>query len=350
MAQVNVTIIGLERLGASFGLALKALSSKPEAANQFIITGSDQRVSALKEALKIKAIDADVRDPALAVENADIVIITARYAEAEELFSVIGPSLKSGTVVMDTAPLKLPSVAWAKKHFRKGEAGQQEAYLVGALPIVNPEYLGDVEGGAESARVDLLDGGLMVLSPAADCPSDAIKLIADLSSLMGLKVHFTEPAEHDGMIAGMEGLPVLLQLGLFRSLSKAATWRDTQWLANPAFAQMTYRLVLETSEDMAALLHRNRENTLGKLDALIEDLREIRELLAIGDEIEVAEAFQDAANRYDRWRINRIKGVWETDAERQATETLSPRGYSLMGGALGNLFSRGKKSKESKSR
>jgi prephenate dehydrogenase len=189
-----------------------------------------------------------------------------------------------------------------------------------------------------------------VLSPAAECPGEAIKLIADLSTLMGLKVHFTEPAEHDGMIAGMEGLPVLLQMGLFRSLSKATTWRDTQWLTNPAFVHMTYRLALETPEDMAALLHRNRENTLGKLDALIEDLTEIRDLLATGDEIAVAEVFQDAANRYDRWRINRIRGAWETDAERQASEMLSPRSFSLMGGAFGNLFSRGKKSKDSKGR
>src|SRR5256885_4446798 len=118
MAQVNVTIIGLQPLGLSFGLAIKRLMKAPNAQHTFTITGSDEENDRIKAAHTMGAVDLAVRDPADSVEKADLVIMTSPYALTKDLFSVVGPTLKPGAVVADLSPLKLPSIAWARDYFR----------------------------------------------------------------------------------------------------------------------------------------------------------------------------------------------------------------------------------------
>ncbi len=332
MARVNVTIIGLQRLGASFGLALKRLMKMPGNQHEFIITGSDEDHTAMKTARQMGAVDQELRALDAAVEKADLVFIASPYGMTKDVFSVIGPALKPGAVVMDTSPLKLPAIAWAKQYFRRSAEGQYEAYLVGATPVINPAYLNDLGSDTSAARADLFDKGLLVVSPAPDCPQEAVQLIAELADLMELKVHFTDPAEHDGIIAAMESLPLLLQLGFFRSLSGSKAWDDLQRFGNPTFALATYHLGQTAPEDSAALIHRNRENTVRALESLIGTLDELRDVLASGDDITVTEVFTDSIERYERWLKARHTSKWGDQPE---APSLQPGG--LMG-SLGNML------------
>jgi prephenate dehydrogenase len=330
MARVNLTIIGLQRLGASFGLALKRQMKAPDAQHEFVITGSDEDQAAMDEALKLGAIDKKVRDLASAVEQADLVILASRHGLTEDIFRAIGPSLKPGAVVMDTSPLKLAAIGWAKKHFRRGSSGEYEAYLVGVTPIVNPDYLADPRGETDAAQADLFDKGQLVISPAADCPQEAVQLVADLASLLDLKVHFTDPAEHDGLVAAMENLPALIQLGLFRSLSTSSAWGDLQRLSNPRFALATYLLEQGSPEDFALPIHENRENTIRALETLIGTLDEVRDVLLTGDDLMLQQAFSDAMQRYERWQVARRRNDWGDQPEAPQL----PSG-NLLGGLLG---------------
>lgn len=332
MARVNVTIIGLQRLGASFGLALKRLTKNPDVKHEFVVTGSDEESSVLKAAQKVGAIDQEVRDLESAVEKADLVFLAAPYGITADIFSIIGPALKPGAVVMDTSPLKLVSIDWAKKHFRRNEDGQYESYLVGVTPIVNPAYLNDPRRETEAASADLFDNGQFVVSPAPDCPQEAVQLIAELTDLLKIKAHFVDPAEHDGLIAGMEGLPILLQFALFRSLSGSKAWGDLQRLGNADFALATRRLMDGTPEDMSAPLTLNRDNTIRALENLIGILDEIRDLLLAGDDDMVIQAFTDAMERYERWQKARRTNNW---GDQPSVPTIRTPG--LMG-SLGNML------------
>jgi prephenate dehydrogenase len=332
MARVNVTIVGLQRLGASFGLALKRLAKNPDIKHEFIITGSDEEVSFLKAAQKMGAIDHEVRALESAVEKADLVFLAAPYGIAADVFSVIGPALKPGAVVMDASPLKLVSIDWAKKHFRRNDEGQYEAYLVGVTPIVNPAYLHDPRRETEAASADLFDNGQFVVSPAPDCPQEAVQLIAELTDLLKIKAHFVDPAEHDGLIAGMEGLPVLLQFALFRSLSGSKAWGDLQRLGNTDFALATRRLMEGTPEDLSNPLTLNRDNTVRALENLIGTLDELRDLLLSGDDDMVTQAFADAMERYERWQKARRTNNWGDQPSAPAIQT-----PGLMG-SLGNML------------
>jgi prephenate dehydrogenase len=329
MAQVNLTIIGLQRLGTSFGLAVQRLKENPDIKHEFIITGSDEDRDILQEAHKKGAIDQEVRDLESAVEKADLVFLASPYGIAADVFSMIGPALKPGAVVMDTSPVKLASIAWADKHFRRNDEGQSLAYLVGTTAMLNPAHLNDPGQDMETAYADLFDGGLFVLSPAPDCPEEAVQLVADLAALMGVKLHFADPAEHDGLIASMEGLPILLQLALFRSLNNSQAWDDLRRFGNTTFALATHRLSSGAPGDLAALVTRNRANILRSLETLIGTLEEVRDLVATGDEEAVEGTFADAMDRYERWQIARRKSDW---GDRPPTPQMDARGL------LGGLF------------
>jgi prephenate dehydrogenase len=344
MANVNVTVVGLGRLGASFGLAVRALNGKPEHKHTFSVTGFDSVSSLLRAAKKIGAIDQEASHLDEAVAEANLVFLAVPYAHTEDVLSIIGPALPPGAVVMDASPLKQPSLAWADKHLPHDDEGNPSAYLIGVTPVVNPLYMGESAGEAGEARADLFENGVMLIAPALSCPQEAVRLVSDICTLLDIKQHFVDPAEFDGMIAGMDGLPLVIQLALFKSLSQSKAWSDMQWLGNTAFFLATYRLMDHDAMTAARTLARNQPNVLHKLDRLIESLAELRATLASGDEELLAEHFDTAMGEYEDWQEARVKNRYST--EPAPVEEVRPT-VQLLGG-LRDLIpgAKGKKSKK----
>lgn len=313
MADVNVTIVGLGRLGASFGMAVRALNGKPEHKHTFSVTGFDSSSSQLRAAKKNGAIDHEASHLDDAVAEANLVFLAVPFAHTEDVLSIIGPALRPGAVVMDASPLRLPSLAWADKHFPRDAEGNLAAYLVGATPIVNPLYMGESAGESAEARADLFENGLMLIAPPLACPQEAVRLVSDICTLLNVKQHFVDPAEYDGMAAGMEGLPLLMQLALFQSLSRSKAWPDMQWLGNTPFFLATYRLMDRDPMTAARTIARNQPNVLHKLDRFIETLAELRATLAASDEELLAEHFDTAMDDYADWQEARAKNRYSTE-------------------------------------
>src|SRR5260221_6564808 len=160
-------------------MALKRQSKAPNTPHQFAVLGSDPDSSAMKAAHKLGAIDQEERSKRSAVEKADIVFVNVPYGSVQDLYSEIGQALKPGVVVLDASPLKLPSIQWANEHFRRSSEGHPEAYLVGVALLWGPDNLNSARIHTESAQADLFDNGMMILSPANDCPAEAVQLAAD---------------------------------------------------------------------------------------------------------------------------------------------------------------------------
>jgi prephenate dehydrogenase len=315
MARVNVTLIGLQRIGASLGLALKRHMKTSDAQHEFFITGSDENRDSMRTATSLGAIDHETRDPAEAAEKADVVFVSTRYGITKDIFSIIGPVLKAGAVVVDLSPLKVPSIAWAKQHFRKSSEGNPEAYLVGITPLVNADYLTDTRLTSDAARADMFDQAGLIISPAANCPEEAVQLVADIADVIGLKVHFTDPAEHDTMIAAMETVPLLLNMALFRSVVGSSGWEDLQRFGNLPFALGTYRLFTDKPEDVAALMEHNRSDVIRALESLIASLREVTDLVHTTDAETVGDAFATTSEQYMKWRVARFTNKWKEDLD-----------------------------------
>jgi prephenate dehydrogenase len=319
------------------GLALKALNKQPGTQHQFAITGYDGTASLGDQAVKLGAVDRAERALPAAVSKADIVFLDLPFHEVESALSLMGGALKSGAVVMDASLLKQPAIAWAKTHLRQNQAAEPEAYLVGVHLLLNPGQIADYRDTLDAARADLFNGGLMIISPASDCPEEAVQLVADLAGLLGVKQHFADPYEHDGIIAAMEGLPLLLQLALFRSLSRSKSWDDLRWMGNTAFFLGTYQLGQGDPEALGKVLHQSREVLLRRVDDAMETLNELRDVLRAGDEMAISEALDGAMNSYVKWDKARRSNEWlPTPAIPSPAEGFRP---------LGNLLGFGRKKK-----
>src|SRR4051812_24913104 len=96
----RVSILGVGLLGGSIGLALKRASSDAR------IVGYGHRASTLDAALKLGAIDEATSDPALAVRDADLVILCTPVGLISKLLKDVAPALKNDAIVTDVGSTK----------------------------------------------------------------------------------------------------------------------------------------------------------------------------------------------------------------------------------------------------
>ncbi len=332
MANVSIGILGLGRIGSSIALALKRYNASKDAHHTFDITVSDSRAGVREEAQKLgiaSKIERNVFDTA---ENKDIVLLALPYAEVKAVYEVIGPLLRAGSVVMDTSPLKQPSLEWAGKYLRT------ETHMIGITPILNSKYLFEGVDDTQYAREDLFDKGTMLLMPGVSADKDAVELASDFSTLLGSTPHFLDPAEHDGLIAMTEGLPALLGVAAFYMLQHNRGWGDIQRLTNPAFGLLTHHLYDTHPDDLRDAWLHNRDNLLRSLDELTSVLRTFRQLLAENNHAALETALVNSSEEYSQWINRRYNARWEEGAESQ-TPTM---GQFMLGSLLGKRLSRDK--------
>lgn len=308
---VHVSIVGLDRLGVSFGLALKRYQNQPKTQHTFTIIGSDTRGESMKTAQKMGAVDNFHRTVLKATDNADLIITNVGYGAVEDLYARLGPELKPGAVVLDTSLLKQPVIKLAQQYFRTNAQGQPLAYLVGITPVVNVNglYSGGID--ADAARADLFDNSEILMAPDMSAPSEAIALAEDIVKLVGAKPRFIDPAEHDGLVAATEELPALLSTALFYTLQQSEGWMELRRMINPTFALATQNLRTQTPQDLLALFTENRANLLRHLESLIGRLDQVHDALANSDPAELEAFLAVVFKAWEHWDIKRHSGQWE---------------------------------------
>ncbi|GAB4572711.1 MAG: hypothetical protein Kow0077_12920 [Anaerolineae bacterium] len=331
MAEVKVAILGLERLGASFGLALKRYMQSKDARHSFTIVGHDERGFNGKYAKRERAIDAVSSSAVDAVEGAHIILLASAYHRAEPLYEAIGPHLQPGAVVLDATPLKRPAIGWAAQYL--SSTPETAAYMVGFTPVLNPAVMFEANTEVEQARADLFDKGTFILAPAPNCPPEAVDLATEVARIVGADVHFMDPDEHDGLIAAMEGVPAALAVALFLSFLGSEGWDDMRRLTNPSFGLLTNQLRFQHPNALWALLHYNRQNTARHLTRLIDTLSELRDTLQEEEDgLGIEAAVERATREYEEWEANRLANRWEK--EKDSTELPETNMLSQMGGML----------------
>jgi len=300
---VNVTLLGLGRLGGSLALALKA---HPE----LRVSGYDQQADVARLAQSRGVVQKAYWNLFNAIEGADLVLLTTPLDEQHEILKLVGPDLRAGSVTASVGPLLAAPLAWAAEFITA-----PERHFVAAHAVLNPSQLHTGESGYDAAAADLFKGGLWALAPAPGCAPEALKLIADLARLLEAFPYHVDPAEHDGLTAASEGLPAVLAWALLQAATTSPGWAETRKVADRALATATAALV----DVDATALRLNRANVLHYLDAALADLHLLRERLAADDGPAVREALEAVIARRDAWLAERRRGDWEA-AENVAAE------------------------------
>ena len=324
---IQITIIGLGQIGASFGLALQSRE------DQMKRVGHDKELSIARQAEKIKAIDRVEANLHKAVRDADLVLLCLPVGQLHETMRMIAEDLKEGAVVMDTGPAKEMAAAWAVELFPAGR------YYIGLTPVLNPSYLHASESGIEAARSDLFQGGVMAIVAPQQTESAAIKLAADLTRLVGANPLFADPVEMDGLMSATHLLPQLMAAALLNATIDQPGWREARKVAGRAYAEASAPIahLANEPESLGADSILNRENLLRLLDSATVSLEAMRGDIEAGDETALNESLKRARAGREIWWAERQTGSWGDGAAEVAIPETP--------GVFGRMFGIGKKPK-----
>jgi len=256
----HVTIIGVGLIGGSAGLAIKAHDPNVH------IAGVGRRASSLDEALAVGAIDSAHLDPADPAARSDMVILATPVGAFARHLESIKPVLKRGALVTDVGSTKACVVQMAEKILGRG--GQ----FVGSHPMAGSE-----RKGPSFARADLFDGATCIVTPTAHTPKQLASRVEKFWRALGMRTVRMTPAVHDKAAARVSHLPhilsaVLMMLPRTADLDVAAT----------GFRDMT-RLSGGNPEMWRDIFLTNRKAILDAIDAMDENLCQLRDLLELGD-------------------------------------------------------------------
>jgi prephenate dehydrogenase len=317
----TVTIVGLGLIGASMGLSLVQAGAACQ------VVGHDRSGEVSGQAKKLGAVNRTEWNLVSACEKADVVILAIPFGGIQETLQAIGPRLRPGCVVLDTAAPKAPVLEWADGIL------PEEVHFVGLGPILRGTPSGP--GGVQAARADLFQGGLIGVIPSSRASSDAVKVGIDLVTILGSRPVFYDALEHDGLLAGVDALPVFVALALFESASLQPTWRETRKLAGPTFESATQALQADP-QILGEMAFGNRANLRRWIDGFTAALDSLRELLNEEEATALVGRLSKAQKERNEWLHLRAQGAWDEGHRPEV-----PPKQSLLQPLFGGLWPRG---------
>lgn len=320
---VRITIIGLGQIGASVGLALGSQ------AGVFERIGHDKDLGIARRAQKLGAVDQVAINLPASVQESDIVFLALPIDQVKDTLALIAQDLKENVVVMETGPAKEITAAWA------GELLPEKRFYIGLTPVINPAYLLATDSGLDAARADLFQRGLMAIVSPPRTPSDAIKLAADLTRMLGADPMFADPLEMDGLMASTHVLPHLLSAAMVNATVDQPGWREARKVAGRAYAEVTTPAIQASgSQTLAKAALLNRENTLRSLDGIIAVLQNMRRDLDGSDESALLAQLERSRQGRENWWKERQAANW-TSTELPNSMAQAPSGSDIFGRLLG---------------
>lgn len=257
----KILIVGLGNIGGSYAMGLTRLG--------FTVGAIDRDPEAIAYALDqgIIARGWTEADPA-AVAGADTVIFALYPTAFRQWVRDYGGLLSPGTMVTDVTGVKGPVVYDIQAML------PPEVEFVPAHPMAGSERVG-VRGSSDK----VFRGANYIVTPTDRNTPAGIEWCKGLGRILGFeRIAVLSPEAHDEMIGFLSQLTHCIAVGLmtctdsehlaaytgdsFRDLTRIANINDTMW---------------------SELFLMNREPLLAQLDRFIDELGQLRSLLAAGD-------------------------------------------------------------------
>ena len=309
----RIAIIGTGLIGTSVGLALRRAKVR-----NVELVGHDREPTNASKARKLGAIDRMDWSIPDAVEGARLVIIATPVQAVREVLTVIGPLMGEGTIVTDTASTKSDVLRWAE------EILPVRVHFVGGHPMAGKET-----PGPEGAEADLFEGAYYCIVPGRRAAREAVQVVADLAQSIGAIPYFLDAVEHDGLVAAVSHLPLVLSAALVNAVSGNPSWREMGKLASSGFRDVS-RLASGDPEMSRDICLTNQEAIVHWLDEMIGSLERYKGMIREGGE-DLETAFAQAKVARDKW----LTGEFSPEAEKGQLPTLNEVVGDLFLGSVG---------------
>ncbi|MDE0794100.1 MAG: prephenate/arogenate dehydrogenase family protein [Alphaproteobacteria bacterium] len=278
----KVAFIGIGLIGSSIA---RVMRRDGLAGSIVACARSDETLNTV---LELGLADEVTKDPAVAAQDADLVMICTPVSTYGAIAEAIAPSLKPGAIVTDVGSVKASAIKAVMPHLPEG------THFVPGHPIAGTE-----NSGPESGFDSLFEGRWFLITPPPGTDPSAIDKVAELWKCAGSNIDYLEPEHHDQVLAITSHLPHLIAYTIvgtatdledhiksevvkysasgFRDFTRIAAsdpvmWRDIFIENRDAVLEMLGRL----SEDLAGLQRAIRVGDGDTLEALFRRTREIR--------------------------------------------------------------------------
>jgi prephenate dehydrogenase len=280
----RVAVIGLGLIGGSVGLALR----QAKAAQQ--VVGYDLGRGVSDHARKVGAIDEAYLTLADAVHGADLVVLATPVGAMHALLQSIASYVTPGTVITDVASTKAQVIRWAE------ELLPSSVSFVGGHPMTGKEV-----SGVDAANAELFRNRIYCLTPTEHTRAAAITKVSAFVEVVGARVRFLGPVEHDRLVAGVSHLPFLASIALVNTVAGSPDWSEASLLAANGFRDIS-RLAAGSPEMYRDICLTNSEGITHWLDEYITNLQAIREQI-VAHEHTLNETFAQAQERRQHWYL-----------------------------------------------
>ncbi len=273
-----IAIVGLGLIGGSFAKAFKGkgFSSK--------IIGVDNNREHQKIAMEMNLVD-EIRDLDDAIKYADIVLLATPVDSIEKLLPSVMNSIEN-QVVFDVGSTKASIIKSILNHPKRGR-------YVACHPMAGTEFL-----GPEASVAGLCDKAHNVIYNAEDSDEDALEMVQNLLSQIGMKLLYQQADEHDIHVSYLSHMSHISAFALALTvLHKEQSEEQIFQLASGGF-RSSVRLAKSNPSTWVSIFEQNRDALLDVLDEHITVLSKFRSLL-IKKDYESFEKLMLEANQTD---------------------------------------------------
>ncbi|MFA5927948.1 MAG: prephenate dehydrogenase [Candidatus Margulisiibacteriota bacterium] len=275
MAIKKVAIIGVGLIGGSLGMALKDLGHVAK------VVGVSRNEKHLKTAVEKKAIDEGTTDPATAVLDADLVVITTPIQTIIPTLKKIVPYLKKGAIVTDVGSTKEQIVLDAEKIMPEG------CFFIGSHPMAGSE-----RSGIEAAHTFLFDNAVWIFTPTANTDLKALDKLRIFLKKLDVRPLVLRPEIHDKVVAAISHLPYLAACSVVSVLAEEKEYKKEMLeLASSGFRDTT-RVASSLTEWGLSICQTNKTAMLEVLDKMIRSLQETKKMVQMDRQDELLKYFE----------------------------------------------------------
>jgi prephenate dehydrogenase len=280
----KVAVIGVGLIGGSFALALKQAKACGH------VVGTGRSPANMKLALARGVIDSIEGDPAHAVEDADLVLVSTPVGQFAAIFQKISAPLKPDAIVTDAGSTKREVVEAARKGLKK-----KIAQFVPAHPIAGAE-----KSGVTAASAELFRGKRVVITPLPENSEQVVEKLNQAWSSCGARTSRMSPEQHDEVFAAVSHLPHLLAFALVHEVSSRENAAELFSYAAGGFRDFT-RIASSHPEMWRDISIANADRLADELSRYSKKLGEVKKLLESRDAAALVKLFTEARAARDDW-------------------------------------------------
>jgi prephenate dehydrogenase len=259
--RLNVGIIGLGLMGASFALALKQIFKN------CLIAGWDIKPDNAQKALELNIVDS-ISDNMKDIFSLDLIILAVPVKGIVNIISQISDIAPTSTII-DLGSTKKPIIRSVPPEYRLN--------FIAAHPMAGTE-----KSGPEAALPDLYKNKVMVVCNIEESGEKQKEFAEYIFKKMQMNIVYMDAEEHDKHAAVISHLPHAISFSIANSIMKQENPESITALAGGGFRDVSR--IAKTPPDMwIDIFSQNKNNILNSIALFKKELEQCEEMIKNDD-------------------------------------------------------------------